>query len=365
MSTAAPPSAAHQGAPERACAATSAPATDAAPRPRPPGGPGPARARRSPAAAPPSSAAAAIPTRPAAAGPGAPLQAPEAPRRFVKKSSGPGGVAGRELRAGMGDSRGVGVAKEALGGLAGDPDPGRLRAALAAAARADPGGPAERLLALLAGRAPGRGPPGPSGAGGGSAGAGGGEGAGAGAARGDGADFLPQMVRHIMSEKPAEVPGLRPPPSATHCYKVLARVGPTYRSVYDGLTEYRPGITLFQKAEPRHGGGLYVFGSVGSCFRPDRHMFPGDAELSRYPKAIARCWAWNAPGVDGRAGPPIQYGPKMAFDFLHVAEIIEHPRERARNSRALDELELDNICSMEALPEGEAGAGHSHSRGRR
>ena len=243
-----------------------------------------------------------------------------------------------------GDSRGVGVAKGALGALRGDPDPGRLRAALAAAARADPGGPAERLLALLAAQALPGGGAGPS---------------------GDGMGFLPQEVRHIMSEKPVEAPGERPPPSATHCYKVLARVGRTYRSVYDGLTEYRPGLTLFQKAEPRHGGGLYVFGSVGSCFRPDRHMFPGDAELRRYPKAIARCWAWNAPGLDGRAGPPIQYGPKMAFDYLHVAEIIEHPRERARNCRALDELELDNICSMEAPPEGGSVAGHVRTGGGR
>ena len=64
-----------------------------------------------------------------------------------------------------GDSRGVGVAKGALGALRGDPDPGRLRAALAAAARADPGGPAERLLALLAAQALPGGGAGRSGAG--------------------------------------------------------------------------------------------------------------------------------------------------------------------------------------------------------
>ena len=245
------------------------------------------------------------------------------------------------------------MAKGALEGLAGDP--GALRAALRAAARADPGGPAERLLALLAERAPV--PPGAAGATGAGSGSGAGAGAGAGSAQGaweplpgtaarEGGGFLPREVRHIVREKPSVAPGVLPPTAATHCFKVLARVGSTYRSVYDGLTEYRPGLKLYQRAEPRHGGGLYVFGSVGSCFRPDKHMFPGDAELRRYPKAIARCWAWN----EDRKTPPIQYGPKLAFDYLHVAEIIEHPRERARNRRAMDELELDAICSMQAVP---------------
>ena len=250
------------------------------------------------------------------------------------------------MAGGGAGSRGVGVAKGALEGLAGDP--AALHAALRAAARADPGGPAERLLALLAERAPAQ--PGAAGAAD-AARAGRGQGAweplpgAAGSAR-EGGGFLPREVRHIVSEKPSVAPGVLPPTGATHCFKVLARVGSTYRSVYDGVTVYRPGLTLHQRAEPRHGGGLYVFGSVGMCFRPDKHMFPDDAELRRYPKAIARCWAWN----EDRKTPPIQYGPKLAFDYLHVAEIIEHPRERARNRRAMDELELDAICSMEAVP---------------
>ena len=55
-----------------------------------------------------------------------------------------------------------------------------------------------------------------------------------------------------------------PPKYAKECYKVLALDEKNNRvvSVYDGETQYRVGVTLFQIAEPMHQGGLYCFRQV-------------------------------------------------------------------------------------------------------
>ncbi len=104
---------------------------------------------------------------------------------------------------------------------------------------------------------------------------------------------------------------------AQTCYKIVA-LTPDGRclSVYDGVTEYRPGLTLHCKIDPAgagaaagamgagaggadalHQGGFYVYGSVEECLLAHEH-FPRSATLLGAKKAIARVLCWN--GRDNR-----------------------------------------------------------------
>ena len=137
----------------------------------------------------------------------------------------------------------------------------------------------------------------------------------------------------------------RPPRRARMMYKVLAKMNGGFYSVYDGLTEYREGMTLTQEAEEGHGGGIYVYNTANKvCLRPEEDTFPSSSALMHSPKVLARCWCWN---LDPKASP-LTYNDKLAFDCVHVAEILEHPAERARNQRALDELQIQSILSLTA-----------------
>lgn len=62
----------------------------------------------------------------------------------------------------------------------------------------------------------------------------------------------PGLLKHAR-QLPPEYPPLRQP---RLCYKVVARTGGRYLSVYDGVTEYKIGATLQQPARPGHRGGF-------------------------------------------------------------------------------------------------------------
>ena len=66
-----------------------------------------------------------------------------------------------------------------------------------------------------------------------------------------------------------------PPPWAKKAFKIASlRPDGVPVSVYDGVTEYRIGATLMQRARPGHSGGLYVFRTLPECMAKAAKAFP-------------------------------------------------------------------------------------------
>ena len=115
----------------------------------------------------------------------------------------------------------------------------------------------------------------------------------------------------------------RPPPWAKIFYKAVAEVdhGKRHVSVFDGVTEYAVGKTVFQPHGLNHAGGLYVYRTAEACLRADAETFPSDSACLAAPRALARVWAWN----ETREMEPARYGDKLAFAFLRVDAILPYP----------------------------------------
>jgi hypothetical protein len=110
-----------------------------------------------------------------------------------------------------------------------------------------------------------------------------------------------------------------PPNPWAHLYfKAVATVGGRrYFSIYDGTTEYVPGVTIRQEVQPRHGGGFYVFRTMeeavcvdvpaGSRLRVASPCPPSDtyhvspfhlncvqsARVQDHPRAVVKLWGWG------------------------------------------------------------------------
>ena len=97
--------------------------------------------------------------------------------------------------------------------------------------------------------------------------------------------------------------------------------GVEYVSIYDGVTRYRPGVTVCHPAKETHGGGLYVAETIEGCLRRDAEMFPTASAMLNAPRAIARVRCWNP----DRLEEPVRYGGKLAFTCCHVDEILPYP----------------------------------------
>jgi hypothetical protein len=63
-------------------------------------------------------------------------------------------------------------------------------------------------------------------------------------------------------------------------------------SVYDGITQYMPGVTWYQQALENHRSGIYVYPSYEHCLKRDAESFPSESALLHAPRAIAvvKCW---------------------------------------------------------------------------
>eukprot|EP00928_Gymnodinium_smaydae_P038701 TRINITY_DN26636_c0_g1_i1.p3 TRINITY_DN26636_c0_g1~~TRINITY_DN26636_c0_g1_i1.p3 ORF type:complete len:187 (+),score=33.24 TRINITY_DN26636_c0_g1_i1:78-638(+) len=99
-------------------------------------------------------------------------------------------------------------------------------------------------------------------------------------------------------------------------YKVVARVGQRYYSVWAGeSTEYRLGVPVAEEARPRHGGGLYV---CTSSMAAARHRIPAKrGGLYVAPRALLRCIC---------EGPVVRYpGGKVAVSKLTPVEELPMP----------------------------------------
>ena len=122
---------------------------------------------------------------------------------------------------------------------------------------------------------------------------------------------------------PVEVPNRTPPTWAKTYYKAVAAVdnGKRYVSVYDGMTEYAVGSTVFQPHGPNHTGGLYVYRTAEACLRADEETFPSASAMLNQPRALARVKAWN----ETRDMEPIRYGDKLAYAFVQVEAILPYP----------------------------------------
>lgn len=57
----------------------------------------------------------------------------------------------------------------------------------------------------------------------------------------------------------------------TFYYKIVAKLDGKYFSIFDGKTEFKLGEALYQKAEPNHLGGFYVYSSPKEAIYA--HMF--------------------------------------------------------------------------------------------
>ncbi|KAK3262448.1 hypothetical protein CYMTET_28699, partial [Cymbomonas tetramitiformis] len=87
-----------------------------------------------------------------------------------------------------------------------------------------------------------------------------------------------------------------------------------------------------------HNGGIYVYDNIGSIVRP-QSAFPRRSALAQANLALARVLAWN----DSARERPIVYGNKLAFKYVHVLEVVEHPLAAAARRRLVGEMELASL----------------------
>lgn len=145
------------------------------------------------------------------------------------------------------------------------------------------------------------------------------------------------MRQFSIIERPAPQPSRTAPPSwAKVFYKSVAVVDGKHVSVFDGVTEYRVGHTLFQPHSPDHGGGLYVYRTQEACLRADAETFPSSSAMLQQPRALARVLAWN----ELRETEPIRYGEKLAFEYLHVQAFLPYPVSWQRDGVAAVRREI-------------------------
>ncbi|PNW72440.1 hypothetical protein CHLRE_16g680005v5 [Chlamydomonas reinhardtii] len=92
-------------------------------------------------------------------------------------------------------------------------------------------------------------------------------------------------------------------------------------SIYDGVTKYHAGVTVYNDALPDHCGGLYVYPSYEECLRAGARGFPRASRLAHAPRAIAVVLAWN----HDKSRLPVSYGAKKAYSYLHLVDLLPLP----------------------------------------
>lgn len=130
---------------------------------------------------------------------------------------------------------------------------------------------------------------------------------------------LDAPMRAIKSELPAEWQAKIGEPlklqnhvARTTAYKIVVRDGNKLVSAYDGVTEYKLGKQLKQKARPDHEGGFYAYADV--------------QQLREHPEKIL-----NEDWIRGKtlvilececAGTPVHYGQKQAYSMITPRAIV-------------------------------------------
>ena len=104
---------------------------------------------------------------------------------------------------------------------------------------------------------------------------------------------------------------LPPRPPSVLCYKLVARKGGKFVSIYDGETEYSLGQTVSQPARPAHHGGFYVFRTAEQALDA---TFPASSVLKDATKALLLVEAGD---------PMFEYqGGKVACSSITPIEVV-------------------------------------------
>jgi len=118
-------------------------------------------------------------------------------------------------------------------------------------------------------------------------------------------------------------------------FKMVAKIGDKYFSIFDGKTEYVLGQIMHEPASSHHGGGYYVYPTMKQAVFADvPHTEHG---LYMAPRTILVCICW---------GDSIQYSNgKIAFSYISpVKELPLHKGYLATKTarKEADDLKVEN-----------------------
>ena len=95
-------------------------------------------------------------------------------------------------------------------------------------------------------------------------------------------------------------------PNADFYFKLMAKVGGKYYSIYDGATEYSIGDMKFQQVKSGHKGGYYVYASIKEAVFADVPYHEGGHFIA--PRTVMKCICWGDFCVYDKG--------KMAFSYI-------------------------------------------------
>jgi hypothetical protein len=108
---------------------------------------------------------------------------------------------------------------------------------------------------------------------------------------------------------------LRDFPNSDFYYKLVAKVGGKYYSIYDGKTEYVIGSQMRQPVKSNHEGGFYVYPTLDEAIFADVPFNKGGHYLA--PRTVLKCVCW---------GNFVLYSHgKMAFTNIMAVEDLGLP----------------------------------------
>lgn len=129
-------------------------------------------------------------------------------------------------------------------------------------------------------------------------------------------------------------------------YKVVAKVGPRYFSVWAGEgCQYGLGVTSTDAARPHHRGGLYVCRSLREAAEHYIPSKPGGLFVS--PRVVLRCLC---------EGPFVEYpGGKIACSALTPVEELALPRGYVHSAQAAQQAQVRPLPMPPLSPASIAG----------
>ena len=89
-------------------------------------------------------------------------------------------------------------------------------------------------------------------------------------------------------------------------FKMVAKIGDKYFSIFDGKTEYALGRILHEPCTPNHGGGYYVYPTMKQAVFADIPHNKDGLYMARRTILVCICW-----------GDYVEYGNgKIAFSYI-------------------------------------------------
>ena len=81
-------------------------------------------------------------------------------------------------------------------------------------------------------------------------------------------------------------------PNVDFYFKLVAKVGGKYFSIYDGDTEYVVGKKMAQQANPGHKGGYYCYATAREAVFADVPYKSGGHFIA--PRTVLKCICWGS-----------------------------------------------------------------------